>query len=105
MPNEPAGEELQQHTYFEDHGSPLWWITPTWKRSSRDVLLSKTRTGWLWSLYWAIWPFETLLLPRRHVLRLPNLSDSEKDALARILKRLLTKYDNLFEVSFPYFMG
>jgi UDPglucose--hexose-1-phosphate uridylyltransferase len=55
--------------------------------------------------YWAIWPFETLLLPRRHVLRLPDLDDAERDALARILKRLLTKYDNLFEVSFPYSMG
>jgi UDPglucose--hexose-1-phosphate uridylyltransferase len=55
--------------------------------------------------YWAIWPFETLLLPRRHVLRLPDLNDAERDALAQILKRLLTKYDNLFDTSFPYSMG
>jgi UDPglucose--hexose-1-phosphate uridylyltransferase len=39
------------------------------------------------------------------VLRLPGLSDSERDGLAHILKRLLTKYDNLFEVPFPYSMG
>jgi UDPglucose--hexose-1-phosphate uridylyltransferase len=55
--------------------------------------------------YWALWPFETLLLPRRHVVRLPDLTDGERDDLAEILKRLLTKYDNLFEVSFPYSMG
>ena len=55
--------------------------------------------------YWAVWPFETLLLPRRHVLRLPDLTDAERDALADILKRLLTRYDNLFEMSFPYSMG
>jgi UDPglucose--hexose-1-phosphate uridylyltransferase len=55
--------------------------------------------------YWAVWPFETLLLPRRHVLRLPDLSDPERDGLAQILKRLLTKYDNLFDISFPYSMG
>ena len=55
--------------------------------------------------FWAIWPFEILLLPRRHVLRLPDLTDAERDALADILKRLLTKYDNLFEISFPYSMG
>ena len=55
--------------------------------------------------FWALWPFETLLLPRRHVLRLPDLTDAERDALASILKRLLTRYDNLFEVSFPYSMG
>jgi UDPglucose--hexose-1-phosphate uridylyltransferase len=52
-----------------------------------------------------VWPFETLLLPRRHVLRLPDLHDAERDALASILKRLLTRYDNLFETLFPYSMG
>ena len=55
--------------------------------------------------YWAIWPFETLVLPRRHVLRLPELLDTERNALAAILKQLLVRYDNLFETSFPYSMG
>jgi UDPglucose--hexose-1-phosphate uridylyltransferase len=55
--------------------------------------------------YWAVWPFETLLLPRRRVDRITSLTDGERDTLADILKRLLTKYDNLFEVSFPYSMG
>ena len=55
--------------------------------------------------YWAIWPFEILLLPRRHVLRLPDLETTQRDALADILKRLLTRYDNVFETSFPYSMG
>ena len=55
--------------------------------------------------YWATWPFEMILLPRRHVQRLPDLEENERDTLAEILKRLLTKYDNLFETSFPYSMG
>ena len=55
--------------------------------------------------FWAVWPFETLLLPRRHVRRLPDLADAERDALADILKRLLTRYDNLFATRFPYSMG
>jgi UDPglucose--hexose-1-phosphate uridylyltransferase len=55
--------------------------------------------------FWATWPFETLLLPRRHVLRLPDLTESQRNTLADALKRLLTKYDNLFETSFPYSMG
>jgi UDPglucose--hexose-1-phosphate uridylyltransferase len=46
-----------------------------------------------------------LLLPRRHVLRMPDLKPEERDSLADILKRMLTRYDNLFEVSFPYSMG
>ena len=55
--------------------------------------------------FWGVWPYELLLLPRRHVTALPEITDEERDALAEILKRLLTKYDNLFETSFPYSMG
>jgi UDPglucose--hexose-1-phosphate uridylyltransferase len=55
--------------------------------------------------FWATWPFETLLLPKRHALRLPDLSADERSSLAEILKIHLTRYDNLFETSFPYSMG
>ena len=56
--------------------------------------------------YWAMWPFETMILPKkRHILRLNNLTEDEKTSLAEIMKRLTTKYDNLFQTSFPYSMG
>lgn len=55
--------------------------------------------------FWAIWPFETMILPKRHVRRIVELTDPERDALADALKRLTTRYDNLFEVAFPYTMG
>jgi UDPglucose--hexose-1-phosphate uridylyltransferase len=55
--------------------------------------------------YWAVWPFETLLLPKARVARLPDLDSAQRDALADILRRLLTRYDNLFGTSFPYSMG
>ena len=56
--------------------------------------------------YWAMWPFETMILPKeRHILHLNELTNDEKENLAEIMKRLTTKYDNLFEVSFPYSMG
>ncbi|MBI5877811.1 MAG: UDP-glucose--hexose-1-phosphate uridylyltransferase [Chloroflexi bacterium] len=55
--------------------------------------------------FWAVWPFEVLLLPRRHVVSLPGLHDSERDALADAIRRLTSTYDALFGVSFPYSMG
>jgi UDPglucose--hexose-1-phosphate uridylyltransferase len=55
--------------------------------------------------YWATWPFETLVLPRRPVARIPDLSDEQRDGLAEVLRRLLIRYDNLFERPFPYSMG
>ena len=55
--------------------------------------------------YWAVWPFETLVLSKRHVNAMPELSSLERDLLADILKEITTCYDNLFETSFPYSMG
>ena len=53
----------------------------------------------------AVWPYETMLLPKRHILRLPDLTEEERISLAAIMKVLLTKYDNVFDCSFPYSMG
>lgn len=55
--------------------------------------------------FWAAWPFEVLLLPRFAVRRLPDLSAVQRDDLAAVLKELTTRYDNLFQCSFPYSMG
>ncbi len=105
LPHEPAKEERQQRAYYDRHGAPLLvdYLAVESERQERIVVENE---AWVALVpYWAVWPFEILLLPRRHVLRLPDLSGDERDALAAILKRLLTRYDNLFEVSFPYSMG
>jgi UDPglucose--hexose-1-phosphate uridylyltransferase len=105
LPNDPAKEERQQRAYRDEHGRPLLvdYAALEEERGERVVVQN---AHWLAVVpYWAIWPFEALLVPRRHVLRLPDLNTAEREALASILKRLLTRYDNLFEVSFPYSMG
>ncbi|MBE2269254.1 MAG: UDP-glucose--hexose-1-phosphate uridylyltransferase [Anaerolinea sp.] len=105
IPNEPANENHHQRTYYVAQGSPLLVDYAT-VEAQRGVRVVVENADWLAVVpYWAIWPFETLLLPRQHVLRLPDLSDGQRDALADILKRLTTRYDNLFETSFPYSMG
>jgi UDPglucose--hexose-1-phosphate uridylyltransferase len=55
--------------------------------------------------WWATWPFEVLVVSRRHLGALPEFSDDERDGLADALKRLTTRFDNLFQTSFPYTMG
>ncbi|HXJ05345.1 MAG TPA: UDP-glucose--hexose-1-phosphate uridylyltransferase [Candidatus Acidoferrum sp.] len=55
--------------------------------------------------YWAVWPFETIILSRRHLASLATLEDTEPRDLADILRRLTIRYDNLFETAFPYSMG
>lgn len=55
--------------------------------------------------YWAGWPFETLLLPRFALTRMVDLTPEQAVTLADALKQITTKYDNLFNCSFPYSMG
>lgn len=105
LPNEPRKEDVQQRAYWERNGRPMLvdYANVEQEEKERSVVENEQ---WLAVVpYWAVWPFEILLLPRRHVLRLPDLTAGERDALAHILKRLLVRYDNLFETSFPYSMG
>jgi UDPglucose--hexose-1-phosphate uridylyltransferase len=105
LPNELAKEGFHQQAYFAQHGRALLedYLALELEQGERLVVENK---HWVALVpYWAIWPFEVLLLPRRAVKRLPELTPIEQEALARILKSLLTRYDNLFETSFPYSMG
>lgn len=105
IPNEPAKEDRKQQDYFAAKKSPLLidYLATEIKLAERIVVQNE---DWVVLVpYWATWPYETLLLPRRHVQRLPDLTPSERRNLADILKRFLTRYDNLFEVPFPYSMG
>lgn len=105
LPNEALKEDRNQRAYFEKHNRPLLMDYVKLETAQRERIVVEN-AHWLAVVpFWALWPFETMLLPRRHVLRLFELTNEERDALAEILKRLLTRYDNLFEVSFPYSMG
>ncbi len=105
LPNEPAKEDYNQEVYRNQHGRVLLldYVGAEIEKGTR--IIEKNEFWACVAPYWAVWPFETLLLPRQHVLRFPDLDEPQRDALADILKRLLIRYDNLFETSFPYSMG
>ena len=105
LPNEARKEDDSQRAYSERHGALLLldYVRMEHEAKARVVVENDT---WLAVVpFWAIWPYETLLLPKRQVQHLPDLNDQERLDLADLLKRLLTKYDNLFQVTFPYSMG
>ena len=105
VPTEPGKEDREQHRYFYQHSTPLLLEYLELELAQRERIVVENE-HWLAVVpFWAVWPFETLLLPKRHVLRLPDLDDAQRHALADILKRLLVRYDNLFQTSFPYSMG
>ncbi len=105
IPRFPAQEEDAQLDYLRTHSVPLL-LDYLKAEEDAHIRIVDANAHWVMLVpYWAVWPFELLLVPRRHVLRLPDLTPDERAALADILKLSLTRYDNLFETSFPYSMG
>jgi UDPglucose--hexose-1-phosphate uridylyltransferase len=105
LPRFAEQEDLQQRQYADRHGKPLLCDYLHQEIAERTRIVEEN-THWVMLVpYWAVWPFELLLLPRRPVLRLPDLSPQERSSLADILQRSLIRYDNLFQTSFPYSMG
>jgi UDPglucose--hexose-1-phosphate uridylyltransferase len=105
LPNEILKEDRRQRRFLEEQGVPLL-IDYALLESKQVERLVVDNAHWLAVVpFWAVWPFELLLIPKRHVLRLPDLTPDERSSLAEILRRLLIRYDNLFETSFPYSMG
>lgn len=105
LPNEPRLKDKSQRAYLEKTGKPLLvdYVSRELKKNERTVLVSD---HWVALVpFWAVWPYETMLVPKRHVTRLYELNAAEKSDLASIMRKLLTKYDNLFSTSFPYSMG
>jgi UDPglucose--hexose-1-phosphate uridylyltransferase len=105
IPNELAREDDTQLAWLAEQGAPL--LVQYAEQEQRDGARTVVETEhWIAVVpYWASWPFETLLLPKAHVRRLTELNDVQKQDLALALKKLTSRYDNLFECSFPYSMG
>jgi len=105
IPDEPALETEAQQAYLAEKGSCLLCSYLAAERTSGDRVIVENGHFTALVPWWAVWPFETMILSRRHLGLLPELTSDERDALADILKRLTTRYDNLFDISFPYTMG
>lgn len=105
IPVEPARELERQRAYFNENGHTLLseYLAEEHRQKERILFANDHFTALV--PYWAVWPFETMVIAHRNVTRLDELTSAEVSALADIMKRVTTRYDNLFEVSFPYSMG
>jgi UDPglucose--hexose-1-phosphate uridylyltransferase len=104
LPVEGAREDANQRRWFDEHGSRLLLEYAAQEHRGMRVVIEND--DWLVLVpFWAVWPYETLVLPKRPVERLPDLDDAGRNTLAGTLIGLLDGYDNLFGVPFPYSMG
>jgi len=108
VPDEPSMETASLAEYHEQHGACLLC---DYLKVEQDAPAASGRIvceneGFLAVVpWWAVWPFETLVLAKTHLRSFHDFSDEQKSQLADILKQLTTRYDNLFSTSFPYTMG
>jgi UDPglucose--hexose-1-phosphate uridylyltransferase len=105
LPNQPAKEQATQAVYARQHSQCLLChYAETEGKLGERVVLDNAAFRVVVP-FWAVWPFESLVIAKRHVPDLPALSGSERDGLAEILSRLTAAYDRIFEAPFPYTMG
>ena len=105
LPVEIVKETAQQKKYYEENGRSLLSDYLQLELEQKERLVLENEHLVVLVPFWAVWPYETIIISKRHFLYLNEITTEEKRALAEILKKLTAKYDNLFEVSFPYSAG
>jgi UDPglucose--hexose-1-phosphate uridylyltransferase len=105
IPVEPEKERIAQEEFLRQQDTCLLCSYLETERRDGTRLITANEHFTALVPYWAVWPFEIMVISHRHTGSLPDLEPVEVCALADLLRRTTTRYDNLFEVSFPYSMG
>ncbi len=105
IPNEPARELAREENYWNEHGACLLCEYLKAEQAAQERLVARNEQFIALVPFWAVWPFEVMLISYRHLGSLSDLSSAEAVGLADIMRQVTIRYDNLFEISFPYSMG
>ena len=109
IPDEPTAEGAAQLDYFATHGRTLLADYLAEELAARDSaqhrIVCENEAFVALVPYWAVWPFETIVLPREHIGSFAGFTPAHTHGLADILKQVTSTYDAVFDVSFPYTMG
>jgi UDPglucose--hexose-1-phosphate uridylyltransferase len=105
IPNEPAVELAAQFAYHAEHHKQLLSTYLTLELAQRTRIVAENESWAALVPFWAVWPFELLLLPKHSVARVEALTDPQREGLAAILKQVTSAYNRVFDTPFPYSMG
>lgn len=105
IPVEPQKETIQQEAYYEAKKRSLLsdYLNIELEQKKRSIFSNDHFVALV--PFWAVWPFETMILSRRHIQHIGQMNEAEKDAYAEVIKRITSVYDKVFNVSFPYSAG
>ncbi|MFC6646371.1 UDP-glucose--hexose-1-phosphate uridylyltransferase [Granulicella cerasi] len=105
VPNEATVELAAQQKFFAENGKPLLAEYLRLELAQNERIVASNDTWVALVPFWAVWPFEVLLLPREAVAHMHSLSAPQRDGLADILKAVTAGYNRVFDTPFPYSMG
>lgn len=105
IPNEPLLETAAQADYFQQHNRPLLLDVLAAELSLGERIVAQNDTWVALVPFWAVWPFELLVLPRNPVAAIHALDEPARDGLAHMLNTVCAGYNRVFDTPFPYSMG
>ena len=105
VPNYPAAEQRSLLQYLKNHNQCMLCEYLKLERQEASRIVCSNDAFTVVVPFWAVWPFEVLVLANAHVTGFDQLNEHDGRCLAEILKRITSRYDNIFEVPFPYSMG
>lgn len=105
IPDEPLKKQRAQGKYWKRHGRTLLADYLAAELLEKERILFENEHFVALVPFWAVWPFEAMIVPRRAASRISELADTERTALADAYRQLAVLYDQLFQASFPYSAG
>lgn len=105
IPDEPGKELNTQSTYYGQHGTTLLGDYLDLELELNERIVAKNSSFVVLVPFWAFWPFETMVISRKPFGKFTDMDEQQKDDLADIIRKITIKYDNIFNISFPYSGG
>ena len=105
LPNEIVAEQAGQKAYLAEHGNNLLVEYAAMELKLGERVVAENSSFVAVVPFWAVWPFETMVLSKRHLADLASLTDAERDDFAAMLREVTSTYDQVFATPFPYSMG
>lgn len=105
LPNEPRVKDLNLKEYYLKYKRPMLQDYMQRELEKKERIVYENEEWLVVVPYWAVWPFETMVLPKKQIQRFTDVNNKQKEFLAKMLQVVVSKYDNLFKCNFPYSMG
>lgn len=105
IPVEIHKETIAQQAFYAEHQQSLLSAYLQLELELKERIVIENDDFVVLVPFWAVWPYETMIISKRHVAYITDLTAKERKSFSDAIKKLTTKYDNLFNISFPYSAG